>query len=78
MLAATVMDQVVTSNRFPFLIGEQRKSVAGLLRQLPQFVGLIDADCRHANSLLVEGVEIPLNTPQLGVTDWSPVAAVKN
>jgi hypothetical protein len=41
-------------------------------------LGSIYADCNRANTRLMEFVQTPLNTPQLGVAGRSPVTAVED
>jgi len=72
------MYQVVAFNHLPALIRQQRKSVTGRLGELAGRFRLVNADCDCINPRLMKRIEVLLNAPQLGVTDWSPVASIKN
>lgn len=72
------MAYIVTANDFCLRIGQQRESVAEFLRLPSIDLRRIDADTDDTDSSRIEIRKPSLKTPQLGVTQWSPKAAVKN
>ena len=70
--------QIIALNYFGVRIGKNCKRISGLLAQVERFLGSIYADCNRANTRLMEFVQTPLNTPQLGVAGRSPVTAVED
>ena len=78
VLAGAFVHEVVTRDCFALLIRKQLKRVAGLLRKLARLRRCIYADGDGTDPGFVEGSDVPLNAPQLGVTDNSPVAAIEN
>ncbi len=76
--ACAMMQQIVTPNHFRFGIGEERVGVTKFLSLAP-----VDFRCVHTNrdDLNPARFEVRkplLETPQLGVTQWSPETAIKN
>ena len=78
MYACAFVHEVVTCDRFALLIGKQRKRIACLLREVTQLIRRINTDCDRSNAGLIKSSEILLDAPQLGVADWSPIAAIEN
>ena len=78
VFAGAFVHEVVTGDCFALLIRKQRKRVAGLPRKLARLFRCIYADGDGTNPGFVEGGDVPLNAPQLGVTDDSPVPAIEN
>ena len=72
------MQYIVTANDFGVGIGKQRESVAGFLRLPPINLRRIDADADYADPARIEIRKPLLKTPQLGVAERSPEAAIKN
>ena len=72
------MQEIVTANDFRLGIGKQRESVAEFLRLPPVDLRRINADTDNANPARIEIRKPSLKTPQLGVAERSPEAAIKN
>lgn len=72
------MQHIVTANDFGLGIGKQRESVAAFLRFPPVDLRRIDADADYADPARIEIRKPLLKTPQLGVAEQSPEAAIKN
>ena len=72
------MQHVVTANNFCLGIGKQRETVAEFLRLPPINLRRIDADADYADPARIEIRKPVLKTPQLGVAERSPKAAIKN
>jgi hypothetical protein len=72
------MQQIVTPNDFSLRIGEKRVSKSHLSAMPLIRLYRIDADGDNANTSRIEVRKPLLETPQLGVTEWSPETAVKN
>jgi hypothetical protein len=72
------MQQVVTPNYFRLGIGQERVGVAKFLSLAP-----VDFRCVHTNRNYLNPARFKvrkplLETPQLGVAQWSPETAIKN
>ena len=72
------MQHIVTANNFCLGIGKQWKCVAEFLRLPPVDLRQIDADADYADPARIEIRTLLLKTPQLGVAERSPKAAIKN
>ena len=72
------MQHIVTANNFCLGIGKQRESVAAFLRLPPIDLRRINADADYADPARIEIRKPLLKTPQLGVAEQSPEAAIKN
>ena len=72
------MQYIVTANDFGVGIGKQLESVAELLRLPPVDLRRINADADYADPARIEIRTLLLKTPQLGVAERSPEAAIKN
>ena len=72
------MQYIVTANDFGVGIGKQRESVADFLRLPPVDLRRINADADYAYPARVKIRKPSLKTPQLGVAERSPKAAIKN
>jgi len=72
------MAYIVAANDFCLGIGKQWESVAEFLRLPSIDLRRIDADSDDTDSSCVEIRKPSLKTPQLGVAQRSPKAAVKN
>jgi hypothetical protein len=72
------MQQVVTANNFCLGIGKQRETVPEFLRLPPIDLRGINADADYADPARIEIRKPSLKTPQLGVAERSPEAAIKN
>jgi hypothetical protein len=71
------MQHIVTANNFCLGIGKQRETVAEFLRLPPVDLRRIDADADYADPARIEIRKPVLKTPQLGVAERSPKAAIK-
>ena len=72
------MQHIVTANNFCLGIGKQRETVAEFLRLPPIDLRRINADADYADPARIEIRTSLLKTPQLGVAERSPEAAIKN
>ena len=72
------MHQIPTPYHFPFLIRKKRKRVTRILHQLSRLLRTVNTDRDRSHPRLIKTRQIPLNTPQLGVTQRSPVTTIKN
>jgi hypothetical protein len=72
------VQQIVPLHHSGLRIGEKRKGEAHLLAMPLIGVFRVDADRGDANASRIKVRQPPLKTPQLGVTEWSPMSAVKN
>ena len=72
------MQHIVTANDFCLGIGKQYESVAEFLRLPLIDLRRIDADTNDTDSSRFKIRQPSLKTPQLGVAERSPKAAVKN
>ena len=72
------MQYIVTANDFGVGIGKQRESVADSLRLPPVDLRRINADADYAYPARIKIRKPSLKTPQLGVAERSPKAAIKN
>ena len=76
--AGVRMEEIVTPNHFRFGIGKNWKRVTELLPVTLAGIGRINTDCDDTNPASLEFRQPFLETPQLGVTKWSPETAVEN
>ena len=72
------MQHVIPANDFCSGIGKQRKGVAELLRLPPINLWRVNTDADYANTARIKVGKPLLETPQLGVAQRSPKAAIKN
>ena len=72
------MQHIVTANNFCPGIGKQRETVAEFLRLPPINLRRINADADNAGPARIKIRKPVLKTPQLGVAERSPKAAIKN
>ena len=72
------MQHIVTTNNFCLGIGKQRETVAEFLRLPPIDLRRINADADYADPARIKIRKPLLKTPQLGVAERSPKAAIKN
>ena len=72
------MKQIITANSFSLLVGEKRECVPSLLREIPRFFRRVNADRDGTYSYFLKLTQTLLNTPQLGVAEWSPVASIED
>jgi hypothetical protein len=78
MRTASGMQQIVPSNRLRRRIGEERISETHPAGVTLVDLGRVNADRDDADPTLFEFGKPFLETPQLGVTEWSPMPAIKN
>jgi hypothetical protein len=76
--AALVVEQVKAANGVKLFVGEEGVGVALLLTKIPGDWGRVHADGYDLHSARLELIELFFETPQLGVAEGSPVAAVEN
>jgi hypothetical protein len=72
------MQEVIAADNFGLGIGKQRKGVTQFLRLPPIDLRRINTDADYANPARIEVCKFLLETPQLGVAERSPKAAIKN
>src|SRR5260221_10756008 len=72
------MEQVIAANRLRLRIRKKWEGVARFLTQVARDFGTVYADSNRANSRDSTLIQTVLNTPQLGVARWSPVATIEN
>lgn len=72
------MDQIVLLDRVEIWIGKKSKTVASLLHEIARYLRFVNADRNRSEASVIERLQIFLNTPQLGVARWSPVAAIED
>jgi len=72
------MENIVTANDSGVRVRKKRKGEAHLLGMAAIDFNGIDADRGDANSARLKIGKAPLKTPQLGVTERSPMPAVKD
>ena len=72
------MENIVTANDSGVRVRKKRKGEAHLLGMAAIDFNGIDADRGDANSARLKIGKAPLKTPQLGVTERSPVSPIKN
>ena len=72
------MEQIIAPNRRRVRIRQERKGVAHSLRMTLIDLDRIDTDRHHLDAAGGEIAEPLLKTPQLGVTEQSPVSTVKD
>ena len=78
MRPGTAMQKIVVPDHVGVRIGKEREIVTDSLAMAPTHVRRIDADRDDTNAALVEIAQSLLETPQLGVTQYSPITAVKD
>ena len=72
------VEYTIPPSRRPVRIGQQGKAVAEPLGLTTINLDRIDTDPHHLDTASGEIAEPLLKTPQLGVTEWSPVATIKD
>ena len=72
------MQDIISANSLGVRIGKQWKRIPERLRLAAANVRRIDADADYANTLRVEFRKPLLETPQLGVAEWSPKSTIEN
>jgi hypothetical protein len=72
------MKKVVTTDHFGLRIGKERVSKIHLLAMALARLYRVDANGNDADAALIEVRKPLLKTPQLGVAEQSPVAAIEN
>ena len=72
------MQHAILSDGLRIGIGHKRKRVAPGLAELLRLAGRIHADGYHFNAALMKLIQVLLETPQLGVAEWSPVPAIED
>ena len=72
------MQEVVTPNHFRLWIGQKRVGVAKLLALAPIDFRRVNANRDDVNPARFKFRKPLLETPQLGVAQWSPETAIKN
>ena len=72
------MKQIVTANDCRVRVRKKRKGEAHFLRMPAIYFDGIDADGRDMHTAPSEIRKVILKTPQLGVTERSPVSPIKN
>ena len=76
--SCAAMQQIVTPNHFRLWIGQECIGVAKLLSLAPIDVRRVHANRNDVNPARFKFRKPLLETPQLGVTQWSPETAIKN
>jgi len=76
--AALAVEQVIAANGVKLFVGEERVGVALLLTKILGDWGRIHADGYDLHSARLELIKLFFETPQLGVAEGSPVAAIEN
>ena len=76
--SGTGVQHVIPANDFCSGVGKQREGVTEFLGLPAIDLGRIETDADHANPVRIEIRKLLLETPQLGVAEWSPKAAIKN
>jgi len=76
--AAFVVEQVKAANGVKLFVGEERVGVALLPAVLPRNFRRVHANGHDLHSARLELIELFFETPQLGVAEGSPIAAVEN
>jgi len=72
------MKHIVPANDCRVRVRKKRKGEAHFLRMPAIYFNGIDADGRNMDAALSEIRKVILKTPQLGVTQRSPVPPIKN
>ena len=72
------MQDAVQANDFCVRIGEEREAIPPGLAELLRLGGRIHADRDDLDAPVMKLAQVLLKTPQLGVAEWSPIAAVEN
>ena len=72
------MQQIVTPHHLILRVGQEGESVSVPGAETSRELRSIDADRNRTHSQSLKRIEILLDTPQLGVTEGSPVTAVEN
>src|SRR5579864_3540852 len=72
------MQNIITFYNGGIAVGEEWKCVTHFFRVTLADIARINANRDDLHSTRFEVRQMFLETPQLGVTKWSPVAAVKN
>ena len=72
------MEHSVLSDRLTIGIGKKWKRIPSRLAELLGLGRRIHTDSHDFKATLVKLVQVLLETPQLGVAEWSPVSAIEN
>src|SRR5436190_23554692 len=72
------MENIVAANHLRLRIGEKHVGEPHLFSMTAIDLGCIHADRYDANPTRRELGKLVLETPQLGVTEWSPKTAIKD
>jgi len=78
VLASAGMKHAVLADHLRFRIGEKRERVTLAGAECARVLVGVDADGGNLDAARVEIVQAPFETPQLGVAEGSPVAAIEN
>jgi hypothetical protein len=76
--SCAAMQQIVTPNHFRLWIRQECIGVAKLLALAPIDVRRVNTNRDDLNPVRFKFRKLLLETPQLGVTQWSPEPAIKN
>ncbi len=76
--SAALVEEIVGTDDFGLRVGEKHERVALLVAILAIDFGWIDADGNQAHVAGLKLLEVLFETPQLGVAQCSPVAAVED
>jgi hypothetical protein len=76
--AAFGMQHPVATDGVSFGVGKKREGIPAGLTELLRFSGRIHADSHDFDTTLMKLVQMPLETPQLGVAERSPVTTIEN
>src|SRR5689334_25331365 len=72
------MKQVVTPDYIGLRVGQEGESVSAPGAKTSRDLWSIHADSNRTHSQTLKRIEIVLDTPQLGVTERSPITAIEN
>jgi hypothetical protein len=72
------VQEIVSPNDVGVGVGKEGIRVSFPFAQIPGDPRLVDADCYRANTQFFDLRQVILDTPQLGVAEGSPVAAIEN
>ena len=76
--SGATMKNIVALNNRGIRVGQKRKCVSHLPGVSLRGLDRIDADGRNLHPARFEIPQPALKTPQLGVTEWSPIPTIKN
>lgn len=72
------MQHTVLPDHLRVGIGEKREAIPPRLTKLLRFGRRIHTDRDNLDAPGMELIQVLLETPQLGVAEWSPIAAVED